>query len=351
MPTIKMTGKQTLALGAVLVSLSLASVATAAQKKSQPVAGQADFDHAIALMTAGKNDEACPLLERSRDLNPAPGTLGKLGECYEKTGQLVAAWTAFEQARNVAHTMGQTATEQAAAAKAEALRPRLSFVTVTVPQPVPGLVVKRISERGSAEVPPSELGTQVPLDSGQYVFEATAPGKKTWQKTIVLSEGKGDAVEVPLLANELSGQAPVAALQPGPTDGATPNLVAPTVPQPQPTGAQGTFWTPDRELAVVVGGVGAVSLGIGSWIALSAKAKYNGASCDPNNQCNSRTDLNTQTNAIHRANWAMLPMGIGVAGIGTGIALWVTSPAKTGKEQSTPRLSLSSNAVTISGSF
>lgn len=61
---------------------------------------QADaaFQQGLALLEAGRYDEACERFELSQQLDPSPGTQLNLGNCREREGNLVQALATFEQA-------------------------------------------------------------------------------------------------------------------------------------------------------------------------------------------------------------------------------------------------------------
>jgi hypothetical protein len=268
---------------------------------------------------------------------------------------LASAWSAYKRAEKLSnslanHTKGKEIGPIASARAADTFS-HLSFVTVTVAESVQDLVVKR----NGVPIPSEELGAQVPLDSGSYLFEATAPGKDKWEEKVDLSQENMKVTVVirfPLAKpTEANSSAPEAAPHAASLEAMKPAGMVSVAPQPEPTRPTTAYWTVNRKLAVIVASAGAVSLGVGSWLALSARADFKGAHCDSNNKCDSRADLDTRTDAVHRANWATLPIGMGVAAIGTGIAVLVPRPSRAGREQPAPTVSFSPNAVTIRGRF
>src|SRR5690349_1100855 len=109
-----------------------ASVASAQDPAAKASAVQL-FDEADKLMATGNISAACPKYAASMKLDPQLGALLHLADCYARNGQVASAWGAFREAEEMARNRGDDranlAREQAAA-----LEPRLSRLTVTVPQ-------------------------------------------------------------------------------------------------------------------------------------------------------------------------------------------------------------------------
>jgi hypothetical protein len=80
-------------LGAILLSGS-----ASAQTSSDKAAAQALFDAGKRLLSERKYAEACPKLAESQRLDPAPGTLMNLADCYEKAGLTASAWATWLEA-------------------------------------------------------------------------------------------------------------------------------------------------------------------------------------------------------------------------------------------------------------
>ncbi|MRG98036.1 hypothetical protein [Polyangium spumosum] len=154
------------------------------------------FREARALAKEGRHGEACPKFAASQALDPRPGRLLALGDCYEKAGQTASGWATFREAEAAAGAVGDDARREEAARRAGELEPRLSKLVIEVGAGarVGGLVVKRNGEVVEAEA----WGKAVPVDPGPQVIEAGAPGRKGWAgKMVVEGEGATVRVEVP----------------------------------------------------------------------------------------------------------------------------------------------------------
>ena len=210
------------------------------------------------LMAAGKYREACAKLEESQRLDPAPGTLLNLASCYDKGGQTASAWAAYKQAASAAEVAGRRAWAVQARTRAQQLEPKLARLTVVGPPPprVPGLSVLR----DGVPLGQQEWGEPIPLDPGEHVVEATAPGHVAWRQTVSLSNSD-ETVTIPPLAKEPT-LSPAAA---GTAASAQPTQVGETTKNSprKPVHKQWWFWT----------GAGAIVAGIATVFVVSSLEK------------------------------------------------------------------------------
>jgi hypothetical protein len=80
-----------------------------------------------------------------------------------------------------------------------------------------------------------------------------------------------------------------------------------------------------RVLALVVGGAGAVGLGVSTALAFVAKGTFDESSGDCNgNRCDQH-GLDLRSSAVAQANVATVIFGVGVAGVAAGAVLWFTA--------------------------
>ncbi|MCA9622724.1 MAG: tetratricopeptide repeat protein, partial [Myxococcales bacterium] len=157
------------------------------------------FKDGLALMDQGKVAEACDKFAASMDAEPSGGTALNLGRCNEEQGKMASAWAAFERAATLFRSTGESDREAFAEEQAARVAPQLSRLTIAVTK-VPGLTVTRNGE----PVPEAALGTAVPVDPGEQVIVASAPGYETATATVTVAAGAATAeVTVPpLVASE-----------------------------------------------------------------------------------------------------------------------------------------------------
>ena len=179
-------------LVAALPALAALLLAGAASGQTQDgAAAQSLFDEGRALLDAGKADAACAKFEASLRLEPAVGSLLNVAACDERHGRLASAWARYRAAESLATARGD-ARAAVAAKGAASLGPRLGKVRVRAPK---GVSVRR----DGVVLDEALLGTEVPTDAGEHVFEASAPGKGPWRATMETKDGETTDVTVPEL--------------------------------------------------------------------------------------------------------------------------------------------------------
>lgn len=157
------------------------------------------FDEGNKLMADGKLAQACTAFEASNRIERRAGTLIRLGECREQNHQFASAWSAYKDALNLATDPRK---RKFATDKAAALESRLSFLTVAVSDSsrIRGLVVTR----DGVSLDPMLWNRALPIDGGDYVIVAQAPGYKAWPKTVhVPVDGAKLRIDVPALAKAI----------------------------------------------------------------------------------------------------------------------------------------------------
>jgi hypothetical protein len=294
---------------------------------SNAVAAQALFDDAKGRMERGDYESACPKLEESQRLQPAGGTLLFLGLCLEGSGKTAAAWARFNEALSTARRDSRADRERVAQQHIDTLAPKLTKLDVVVPDALratPGLRVQRDGE----DVPAAIWGTAIPVDPGSHTVRVTAPRMKPWE-TVVPTAGEGATatVNVPALEVDPTALAPVAA-PPPPAPIATP----PPPEPPPPVTAERSSGQGQRTMALVVGGVGVVGLGLGTYFGVTALSNKNsedanGCTGGGSTPCASTTGAQISQDAYHDGNIASVALGVGAAALIGGGVLWLTAPS------------------------
>jgi hypothetical protein len=308
-------------------------------------AAEALFREGRALMEEGKYAVACPKLAESYEQDPGTGTLLALAMCRERAGQLASAWASYGQVASHSKRDGRADREQAARERMQALEPRLSRLTITVdPETatLPGVAVKR----DGAPVRSGAWGTAMPLDPGEHVIEAAAPGRQPWStKVTIAAERDTQTVRVPAL--------PVAESLPVATS------ASPAASTPEPAGAPAPKEGPPlRTIGLIVGGAGVVALGVGGLFALKAKNANEESKeddhCNAANQCDAigGTKRDDAESAAAVASVSLIAGGVLAA---AGITLFVLgAPSRepsTVSIEALPLIGRSDAGVALRGRF
>lgn len=292
----------------VLVTTRSALADEGAPKTDNRARAQQLFDSALADAQAGNFASACPKFLASQEVDPKTSTLLNLAACYEKNGQTASAWGAYREAEGLARKISRADWESTARTHAEALEPKLMRLTIQVPQPsrVPDLKVTR----DGGHIAAGEWGVAIPIDPGEHVITATAPGYAPWETRIKM----GDTISTVAV--------PVLELLPAPP---VETAMVPERPPMQP----GSWWTPLHTAGVVVAGVGVIGLVTGSVLGLVAKGNYddararclNGAASCPSSA------VSDSDSAYGMATGATVVFVVGAVAAAGGAALVLLSPS------------------------
>ncbi|HEU4536730.1 MAG TPA: hypothetical protein VFS00_21540 [Polyangiaceae bacterium] len=303
---------------------------------ADPAGAEALFQDGRRLLQQGEIDEACELLTESQRLDPSSGTLINLADCHERQGKTATAWAEFLGASRLAVLQKNATRAEEAGRRAARLEPRLSYMTVRVAAPPPGLKVLRDGEPMYGV----QQGARLPVDPGVHLLVAEAPGYQTLRLSVsVKPDGDHARVWIPPLWDERSGpSAPPGVPRPA-TAATTPATSAPTTtatatPSPgQPPGDDGPDWRP--VLGYTAAGFGALSLGVGTFFGFKALSTNHRAerSCDSFDACPRRA-LEDREDANVEAWVANVGIGLGAASLAVGaylLSLEASKPAPSAK--------------------
>jgi serine/threonine-protein kinase len=322
-----------------------------AQDASGKAAAEALFESGVQLMKSGRFSEACPKLETSQRVDPAVGTLLYLAECYERLGRTASAWATFREAESLARGANQADRARTAGARAQKLEPELAYLTVSLAPDarIEGLVVKR----GGAVVLADLYGVAAPVDPGVIEIEASAPGHRRYASQVKVGARQKEIVTVPKLEAEPGAEvAPVAPVAAGATAQTSTEPASPATGQsPKDEPAKSG---PDHTLAFIVGGVGLVGIGVGSYFGVRAFSKNSDADehCNAQNVC-TKEGMDLSQDAENAALVSNIGFVVGGAALATSLVLFFT--ASDGEEKQTlriaPTFAKNGGGVSIGGTF
>lgn len=336
-------------LRSLLVVLALAGgvqlvTEPAARAQDQAALAETLFQDAKKLMADRDYANACPKLAESYRLDPGNGTRLALALCYEGQGKTASAWGLFTDVAAAAKQENRSDRETIARARVAALESKLSRLVIDVPSSarVEGLELKRDGIVTAQVV----WGTAVPVDPGDHVVEASAPGKKRWSSVVKVGP-KADRVtlSIPSLEDE--------------TVVARPAPIVPAVRPSEPhedTAAQNAG-SGKKTIGFVVGGVGIAALGVGAFFGVRAITKSNEAkSLCATDVCTNQDAVSINADAKNAARVADVVVGAGLLAVAVGAYLVLSSPkgapARTAKTfPLTPRADRYGGGVSLQTSW
>jgi hypothetical protein len=228
---------------------------------------------------------ATPKFLSSQELDPSAATLLNIATCYARIGRTGSAWRMYRQAAAAATAEGNDDLRERAARALSLLTPTLTQLGIVMAAPAPDAA---ITLNGQPLVITAE---PIPIDPGENIVEVNVPGRRTWRRTINVSEpGTTTMVDVPELAD-------------------SDNRVA------------------LRTAAVGAGGGALAAVVVGSIFGLSARSSASEMSANcRDGKCNA-AGISSRDDAEQKATYANYAFGIGAALAGAGVGLWIASSA------------------------
>ena len=301
--------------GALLLVLAGSARADDAPRaRSGDAAGaEALFEQGRKLLSDGKVAQACPKFAESYRLDPALGSLLNLANCHQLEGKTATAWGEFREAEQQARRAKDAKRQKYAASKAGALEPSLPKLIVTVVDPAPNIAVTR----DGVALGEASLNTALPVDPGEHVIAAEAPGRERWETRIEAAAGQRSSVVVPALE---MAEAPEAPAPPEPAAAPAPAPTAPKRAVPDASTGSGA-----RTAGLVIGGLGLASVAVGAVFAgLFFDAR---SACNEDLECRGQDDHPRRDAMNSRGTISGVTLGAGAAGLIVGGILFFTAPS------------------------
>jgi len=151
------------------------------------------FDEGRALAKAGRFGDACERFDTSFALDAQTGTEVNLADCLEHVGQLLRAWQRFDAAAAASLVAGNTTRAKFARDRADAIEPRLAMVILHVAEPTLAGLSLSIDGR------PVSRDVREHAQPGELAIRATAPGRKEFRTSVIVTAGAMLEVTVPEL--------------------------------------------------------------------------------------------------------------------------------------------------------
>lgn len=250
------------ALSSIVVALALCAGAPVASAQSaDPAAAEALFREGRKLADAGDYAGACAKFSESERLEPAIGTVFNIGDCEERQGHLARAWTLYRQV--VQRLPPNDGRRVIAEKRVAALEPKLPRLSVRLQSGAPA--GSRI-ERDGVELGSASLGSELPVDPGEHVVLVSAPGHETREFRVTMREAE-------VLTLDVAPGAPVTQRN--------------AEPPPPPATSQPSSSSGQRTAGYVIGGLGLAGLvtgAIAGYLVLDAKSTVD-EDCDAEKRC------------------------------------------------------------------
>lgn len=305
--------------------------------------GTADqlFTQAKELMKEGKFSEACAKFEASYDADAALGSLLNLADCLEKDGRLASAYGRWGDAMDIAARKNDDRSSFAKERR-EAIRPKLSFITLDVKGDSTGFDVYK----GDTKVTKGGFSSALPTNPGETVVQVVRDESVLWETKVSLREADQKTVLVPL--DE------IAKANPSPVRKRSSVGESRVKVGDAPVG----FWSTQRVAGFVVGGVGVLGAGAGFALGGLAMGKTSeiDAECTSGEQayCTPRgLDLVDTAQTFGDASmWTLIGSGVVVA---VGVTVILTAPTEANelgdRAELAPWLRLGPNGLAFGGAF
>lgn len=320
----------TLVLSGALAAISLLS----------PGARAAEGDEAHRLFVEGRDalergdqTTACARFRSSLALARVANTLFNVARCDERDGELALALQGWREGV----LLLAAGDDRLAVAKERlaALEARVPMITLVHSSDLPAGA--RILVDGAAVAMPAP-GTPLPLDPGEHTIVVEAPGRAAARFAVTLAERDRKEVAVAAGAVQSKGEP-----GPEPTQGVKP----PPPPPPPPGGSEAR-----RTAGLIAGAVGLVGLAgfaVTGGLLLERDGRIR-AAC-PDKVCSPEgRELIDGGMPLMVAN--AVALGVGVAGVGLGAGLLLTSRTDSGpRAVLAPAAFLGGGGATIRGAF
>jgi len=266
-----------------------------------PAAAQALFEEAQRRVAEGDYEQACPKFKASYAVDPGGGTLLNLADCLEKQGRTASAWSTYKDALVRAQRDGRVERVEYARQHIQVLESKLTYLTVEVP--AASRVAELELEVDGTPLAAAAWGTALPVDPGEHLVHAQAPGFEPLDQRVSFgsSPGARQTLELPLLR-------PIArAVEPAPA--ATAIDAAPAMAAERSHPARNWGW--------LTGGAGLVALGVGSYFGVQAFSRWSDRNAACKNGCTPE--------AKAAGDDASLAATVATAGVAAGVVLLGTA--------------------------
>ncbi len=270
---------------------------------SEDDASHADalFRHAVELMKADHCSDAVPEFLKSQKLDASSATLLNLGTCYARLGRKATAFKTYREAARSAQAEKNDEVRERALQAMALLGPTLTKLQIVTPPGTSALAV-----RINGELVENYDGLPIPLDPGESLIEAAAPGREPWRRSITADDlGATLVLQIP-------------ELPPAPPPPPAPAPVA--APRP------GMDW---RVPAAIITGTGLSALVVGAVFGVSAQHTYDDSLQHCAGNACTQAGIDLRDSARSKARVSSWMIGLGAVATTGGVVLWLINPGSS----------------------
>jgi hypothetical protein len=257
-----------------------------------------------ALKQAGKCEDAIPHFLASYRADPRPKALLNLADCEQQLHLLLAASDHARQGLSLARQQQDRVLTDVAQGQLDAIDHKLPRLIVRMAPEAPA---GTSAVRDGTVLGADALEVPVPLDPGAHRVVAMAPGRAQREFEVILVEGQHAEIEVEPGAPIETGAAAEAAMALSGHDDAGPST--------------------RRLLTYGVLGVGGAGIIVGVAVGIAAGSKHSAIDRECNDSSTCPSSAQGDIDSFHSLRtWSTIGYVSGVAGLATGVVLWLTAP-------------------------
>ena len=308
--------------------LMLACLCVARSAIASDATAEALFRAGREAMDRGDYAQACSQFQESQRLEPAGGTAFNLAACFEKLGRVASAWKTYREAAE--RLPAGDARVRMSEDQARALESRLPKLTLRA---APGAGAIEVELNGVA-LGAATLGLALPVDPGEQRIAVRAQGREARELTVVLAEKESKEVV-------LSPGAPVA---PGGAESA-PAKTAPASSQPADDGSG------RRTAGWVVGGVGLAGLTVSLVTGMMVLDKKSTVDDECTDDVCSSTGDEAASSGRTLSTVSTAAFVVGAVGLGVGAYLLLSAPSGTATARVGVRTRAAIPELVLEGTF
>lgn len=315
---------------ALVLATSLALPVAAQKNTADPT-----YKKALALEVAGNFAAALSLFESILPAKRLPATRMHIASCKAHLGRFLSAEADLVEL--VADPKIGEAERETAKGDLDLVRDKMPKLTIVL---LPSAEGAKVTLDGQEVTLPATRG----LDAGSHQIVATKGLKEVYRRDVTLQEGAKVTIEVD---DPNAAPKPAVALEP------TKTVTAKPVMDTHAATADVKPSSGRKTAALVIGAVGVVGLGVGTFFWLHA----NSQNATANDQRNAGEDWHaTEDSSKSSLNIARIGLGVGLVGVGVGTFLLLTSPkasttTSTGALRFTPTVGTNSAGFAMGGAW